>query len=87
MTPERIAELRLLSKPIEVHMDGGRLQECLNEIDRLNLALDRWIEEAGDVALEKNQLKDKWEHEADRADKLEAEIVRLTKRLEHHDRS
>jgi hypothetical protein len=35
MTPERLIELKHLAEPVEVHMDGGRLKECLGEIERL----------------------------------------------------
>lgn len=40
MSPERFIELKRLSIPIQIDMDGGRLKECIEEIERLQSALE-----------------------------------------------
>lgn len=49
MTPQRLSELKQLAMPIETHFDGGRLKECLDEIERLQVEIERLTKERDDA--------------------------------------
>jgi hypothetical protein len=45
MTPERFIELKHLTVPIQIEIDGGRLKECIEEIERLKAENARILDE------------------------------------------